>query len=109
MFSNPTLSDLQRYFQGGAIAAYEKTAMIKLHYQIADALDECLEMMDQNTEPHAPVQPRTSLLREKIKTLKELDGETGRRFSLPPNIMKSASNVSESPNDSGSVTSASSL
>lgn len=85
-----------RYFQGGAIAAYEKTAMIKLHYKIADALDECLEMLDHGMEP-APVKPRTSLLREKIKTLKELEGETGRRFTLPPNMK---SGISESPHDS---------
>jgi hypothetical protein len=86
LFSNPTESDLVRYFQGGAIAAYEKTAMIKLHYEIADALDECLEMLDHAGEPHAPVKPRTSLLREKIKTLQELEGETGRRFSLPADM-----------------------
>lgn len=60
--------------------------MIKLHYRIADALDECLEMLDHDVEPHAPVKPRTSLLREKIKTLKEMEGETGRKFSLPPHM-----------------------
>jgi hypothetical protein len=72
--------------------------MIKLHYKIADALDECLEMLNHGhgAEPHAPVKPRTSLLREKIKTLKEMDGDTaGEKFSLPP-FMKSASNVSDS-------------
>ena len=101
------MSDLKRYFQGGSIAAYEKTAMIKLHYQIADALDECLEMLDQNAEPHAPVKPRTSLLPEKIKTLQELDGETGSRFSLPANMKSNA----ESPHTSAqsSETSASSI
>lgn len=81
--------------------------MIKLHYQIADALDECLEMLDgQVGEPHAPVKPRTSLLREKIKTLNEMDGGAGgKRFSLPT-YMKSGSNISDS---AGSETSISSL
>lgn len=100
---------MKRYFQGGRIAAYEKTAMIKLHYQIADALDECLGMLDHGVEPHAPVKPRTSLLREKIKTLKEMDGETGKKFSLPPQLKKRVSDVSDSPQADSSETSVSSL
>ena len=83
--------------------------MIKLHYQIADALDECLEMLDHNMEAHAPVKPRTSLLREKIKTLKEMEGETGKKFSLPPHMRSSdGPSKGESPQD-GSVGSETSL
>jgi len=83
--------------------------MIKLHYEIADALDECLEMLDGGIEAHAPVKPRTSLLRERIKTLQEMDGEIGKKFSLPPD-MKDGSGMTESPHDSAcSETSLSSL
>jgi hypothetical protein len=58
--------------------------MIKLHYRIADALDECLEKLGNSVDNHpTTVKPRTALLRERIKTLRELDGENGRRFSLP--------------------------
>ena len=71
--------------------------MIKLHYEIADALDECLEMLDHVGEPHSHVKPRTSLLRERIKTLKELEGESGRRFSLPANMKNG---LTESQHDS---------
>lgn len=42
LFSDPKLSHLYRYFQAGSIAAYEHVAMIKLHYSMADALDECI-------------------------------------------------------------------
>ena len=42
LFSDPKLSHLYRYFQAGAVAAYEHVSMIKLHYSMADALDECI-------------------------------------------------------------------
>ena len=40
---------MQRYFQCGEVAAYEHTAMIKLHYSIADALDECIVKLESDT------------------------------------------------------------
>lgn len=46
LFSNPTLKDLYRYEQAGCVAAYEHCAMVRLHYQVADALDDCLARMD---------------------------------------------------------------
>lgn len=70
--------------------------MIKLHYLIADALDECLEKLDNNVESHpTSVKPRTALLRERIKTLRELDGDGGRRFSLPATMNGSTRNVND--------------
>lgn len=70
--------------------------MIKLHYLIADALDECLEKLDNVVDNHpTSVKPRTSLLRERIKTLKELDGDSGRRFSLPATMNGPTSNVND--------------
>jgi len=47
LFSDPDTNDLDRYFQGGSVAAYRHAAMIRLHYSIADALDECLEKLEQ--------------------------------------------------------------
>jgi hypothetical protein len=46
LFSNPTEKDLHRYFQAGSVAVYEHTAMIKLHYNIADTLDECVAKLE---------------------------------------------------------------
>lgn len=70
--------------------------MIKLHYLIADALDECIEKLDKNVDSHpTSVKPRTALLRERIKTIKELDGDSGRRFSLPATMSGPTTNVND--------------
>ena len=45
LFSDPSISSLERYFQVGSVAAYQHAAMIRLHYRIADAIDECLEKL----------------------------------------------------------------
>jgi len=45
LFSNLSVDDMHRVFQGGSIAAYEHVAMIKTHYRIADTLDYCLEAL----------------------------------------------------------------
>lgn len=45
LFSDPSISSLQRYFQVGSVAAYQHAAMIRLHYRIADTIDECLEKL----------------------------------------------------------------
>jgi hypothetical protein len=51
---DPPKKDLYRYFQGGAVASYEHTAMIKLHYSIADALEECLAKLDAGEGNRVP-------------------------------------------------------
>ena len=55
LFSNPGLEDLHWYFQAGAVAVYEHTAMIKLHFSIADALDKCIAKLEP-TRVQAPNQ-----------------------------------------------------
>lgn len=45
LFSDPSIPSLQRYFQIGAVAAYQHAAMIRSHYRIADTIDECLEKL----------------------------------------------------------------
>jgi len=61
LFSDPKDDDLERYFQGGRIAAYEHTAMIKLHYSIADALDECVARLEKGTRGHTSIRRRSTL------------------------------------------------
>lgn len=57
LFVNQTVGDLQRYFQGGSVAAYQHIAMIRLHYRIANALDECLAELEQS-DGTASTKPR---------------------------------------------------
>jgi hypothetical protein len=45
LFSDPSVECLYEYNQIGAVAAYQHAAMIRLHYRIADALDECIEKL----------------------------------------------------------------
>ena len=45
LFSDPTVSRLYHYLQVGSVAAYQHAAMIRCHYRIADALEECIEKL----------------------------------------------------------------
>jgi hypothetical protein len=69
LFSDPSLADLERYFQGGRVAAYEHTAMIKLHYKIADALDQCIAKL---TQTRGTAKTRTSFTGDPTANLKAL-------------------------------------
>jgi hypothetical protein len=46
LFSDPSVESLYHYNQVGAIAAYPHAAMIRLHYRLADALDECIDKLE---------------------------------------------------------------
>jgi len=48
LFRDPRNEELYDYFQKGAVAAYEHIAMIKLHYSIADVLDECVALLEDD-------------------------------------------------------------
>mmetsp|Transcript_14321 Transcript_14321/g.20991 ORF Transcript_14321/g.20991 Transcript_14321/m.20991 type:complete len:512 (-) Transcript_14321:229-1764(-) len=58
IFSNPSLEDMERYFQGGSVAAYQHCAMIKLHYGIAHALDDCVLTLEEQEEDYYNSQQR---------------------------------------------------
>ena len=51
LFSDPTLDELYHYFQAGSIAAYEHIALIKLHYKLADIVEECIERLEVGIHP----------------------------------------------------------
>ena len=51
LFSDPRYEDLDGYFRGGCIAVYEHAAMIKLHYRIADCLEECVARLEEQGKP----------------------------------------------------------
>lgn len=54
LFAEQSVDDMRRYFQGGSVAAYQHVAMLKLHYRIAHALDECLASLDLDESPNEP-------------------------------------------------------
>lgn len=51
LFSDPTVQRLYRYLRVGSVAAYQHAAMIRCHYRIADALEECIEKLEAGHEP----------------------------------------------------------
>lgn len=53
---------MKRYFQGGSVAAYQHVALMKLHYKIAHALDECLARLEFDEAPNEPPRRRLSQL-----------------------------------------------
>ncbi len=46
LFSDPSVASLYHFIQVGSVAAYQHAAMIRLHYCLADALDECIERVE---------------------------------------------------------------
>mmetsp|Transcript_29038 Transcript_29038/g.58932 ORF Transcript_29038/g.58932 Transcript_29038/m.58932 type:complete len:727 (-) Transcript_29038:114-2294(-) len=76
LFSNQSIKDLDRYFQGGSVAAYQHIAMIKLHYAIASALDECLADLEQSDGTVGKARRRSVLLGKK-KDQVQKDAVTG--------------------------------
>jgi len=48
IFTDPSLSDMKEYFQVGLTCTYPHIQMIKIHYAIAGALDECLLLLEQD-------------------------------------------------------------
>merc|ERR1712038_664172 len=45
LIENPSLPFLKRCFQNGSVAAYEHCSLMKHHYIIARAIDECLDIL----------------------------------------------------------------
>lgn len=50
VIENPTLQELREFQQGGANATYEHMAMIKLHYSIATALEQCIAKLESRVQ-----------------------------------------------------------
>lgn len=48
LFRDPTLAEIYHYYQNGAVAAYEHLALIKLHYKLADLMDECISSLEDD-------------------------------------------------------------
>ena len=46
LFSDPTVPQLYRCLKVGSVAAYQHAAMIRCHYRLADALEECIDKLE---------------------------------------------------------------
>jgi predicted acylesterase/phospholipase RssA len=108
LFSDPTISSLERYFQVGSVAAYQHAAMIRLHYRIADTIDECLEKLNAaEGRPNLKVKPsrRASFeVNQKISAaLADIHAAAASRRSSMPAIITAALNERLAESDSTSM------
>lgn len=71
---------MKRYFQGGAVAAYQHVSFLKLHYAVANTLDECLASLE--CEEKTPVPPRRRHFQLMMKQKSEMFSPRGPRGSL---------------------------
>jgi hypothetical protein len=58
---------MKRYFQGGATAAYQHVAMLKLHYAVANTIDECLASLECDEKSPKPRRRHSQLLMKQNK------------------------------------------
>mmetsp|Transcript_11404 Transcript_11404/g.17251 ORF Transcript_11404/g.17251 Transcript_11404/m.17251 type:complete len:131 (-) Transcript_11404:1020-1412(-) len=47
LIENPSLPFLKKCFQNGSVAAYQHCALMKHHYIISRAIDECLDILEK--------------------------------------------------------------
>lgn len=67
LFSNPSLPFLNKCFQVGSVAAYQHCQLMKMHYTVANALDECLAILEN--EDGVFIKPRRRLSQLKTSQL----------------------------------------
>ncbi|KAL9187834.1 hypothetical protein ACHAXT_006212 [Thalassiosira profunda] len=106
LFGDQSVDDMARYFQGGAVAAFQHMAFLKHHYKIAHALDECLACLEYDEAPNDLRRRRRSQLLHKRNSMKATSSSGGLHFAklgkdqegaLPPSeTTSSASSVSNS-------------
>lgn len=75
LFEQQSVADMERYFQGGAVAAYQHVAFLKLHYAVANTLDECLASLE--CEEKTPIPPRRRHSQLMIKQKSEMFSPRG--------------------------------
>lgn len=88
LFSDPKAEDLDRYFQAGCVAAYEHVAMIRLHYSIADVIDECVVQLQSGGTKSGIAKRRSHL--DLTKSKKETNNGDNKTLRVPPEIIGTA-------------------
>ncbi len=95
LFSDPSLPFLEKCFKLGSVAAYQHCAMMKYHYSVSHALDECLALLEEEdgslTKPRRR-QPRrrqsqlaSSIQMSSMANLEERQREKG--YSLNASVL----------------------
>lgn len=75
---DPLASEIYHYMQRGAVAAYEHVAMIRLHYRLADVLEECIGKLQGS----GPPRPRPQLKFPACRKQHDKKRRTRKRFKL---------------------------
>ncbi len=88
LFSDPSISRLYHYLRVGSVAAYQHAAMIRCHYRIADALEECIEKLGGG-QTGSGIEPKTldeSPLKKKASRRASFEvGDMAFRSDIPNN------------------------
>ena len=94
---------MKRYFQGGSVAAYQHVAMLKLHYKIAHALDDCLASLEIDEAPTArPRRRRTSqLLKQRSSKISPSGGLHFTRLQEEKRKQEESDSTSSNSTDTG--------
>lgn len=98
LFSDPTVKSMYRYLQGGTVAAYQHAAMIRLHYRIADALDECIDKIELSTATHNlsyEGQPMTPSHGPSAAPFQKVKVSRRASFDVPKQMTKAVVNIHE--------------
>ena len=82
LFTEQSIDDMKRYFQGGSVAAYQHVAMLKLHYKITHALEDSLASLEFDESPEPPRRRRSQLLfkQRSLKTISRSPPSGGVHF-----------------------------
>jgi len=84
LFSPATLPFLEKCFQNGSVAAYQNCAMMKLHYSVFRALEECLAILEEEDGSFIKQRRRRSQISSiELKSIKDKSRLTGAKaYSL---------------------------
>ena len=97
---------MKRYFQGGSVAAYQHVAMLKLHYKITHALEDCLASLEFDESPEPPRRRRSQLFKQRsLKTISRSPPSGGVHFDK---LVSSNDQLQQGGSDSTSSASSSS-
>ena len=99
LFSDPPVSRFYHYLKVGSVAAYQHAAMIRCHYHIADALEECIEKLEPNrtiderkdTAPRfvVPIETPRKARVSRMAGFGEESGRTGYGSDDEPHLLRS--------------------
>jgi len=63
VMTDPSVPRLRRYMRVGSIAAYQHTAMIRCHYRVYDALEECIAKLERGGTGGCTTEPNEFVVR----------------------------------------------